>query len=178
MGQNFGTIMINRIEEDSDNEVKQVLAKLQILFEKDKEGLTYNEFLNEKWNRGSEGLIGFFFNKRIIIIEDEYDLLKNDFLKELSENLKTEIVKATNSDSAGISIIQIYDQGNLIRMKSFGLEDDLDMLSGDELKSVEGIGKPTKYENNGSDATNVFSSFIIGKVDAEEINSMTIYKEK
>ena len=178
MGQNFGTIMIKRIQKDEDTETKQVLSKLELMFEKDKEELSYNEFLNEKWDRANEGLIGIFFNDHIIIIEDEYELIKNSFLRELSDKLNTEIVKAVNSDSSGISLIQIYDHGNLIRMKSFGLENDLNMLSSDELKSVEGIGKPTKYEENGSDANNVFNSFIRGKIKAEEINSMTIYKEK
>ena len=178
MGQNFGRILIKQNEVNSDLEVNQVLLKINDQFEKDKEGLTYIEFLDEKWNRGSEGLIGFFYNQKIIIIEDEYNLLNDDFLKDTSELLNTEIAKVTNSDTAGISMIQIYDNGALIRMKSFGLEDDLDMLSEEELKSVEGIGTPTIYEQNGSDANNVFHAFITGKVESSEINDITIFREK
>ena len=175
MGQNFGTILIKRNEINNGNEVTQVLSKINDQFNKDKEGLTYNEFLDEKWNRNSEGLIGFFNNENIIIIEDEYDLIKNDFLKETSEILNTEIVKATNSDTVGLSMIQIYENGELIRMKSFGLENDIAYLSEIEIKSIKGIGEPSKYETNGSDATNVFQSFIEGKVEAKEINLSLIH---
>ena len=49
MGQNFGTILIRINEVESDNEVAQFLSKIYDRFEKDKEGLTYDEYVNEKW---------------------------------------------------------------------------------------------------------------------------------
>ena len=178
MGQNFGTILIKRKEILDDRELTEVLSKISDQFEKVKEGLTYQQFTEEKWNRNTEGLIGFFKNRKIIIIEDEYDLIKNDLLKEMSKNLKTEVIRATNSDTVGISMIQIYENGELIRMKSYGLENDLDRLSGNELKSVKGIGKLTKYEEKGSNAISVFNSFISGKVEISTIKEMMIFKEK
>jgi len=166
MGQNLGTILIKRKEILDNRELTEVLSKINDQFEKDKEGLTYQQFLEEKWN------------PKIIIIEDEYDLIKNDLLKEMSKNLKTEVIRATNSDTAGISMIQIYENGELIRMKSYGLENNLDMLSGVELKSVKGIGKLTKYEEKGSNAISVFNSFVNGKVEISAIKEMMIFKEK
>lgn len=69
-------------------------------------------------------------------------------------------------------MIMIYDRGKLVRMKSLGLQEDIKHLSGDELKSVEGIGFPTKYEQKGSAALNVFYRFIEGKVKVENIDSI------
>ncbi|MCB9282641.1 MAG: hypothetical protein H6563_01090 [Lewinellaceae bacterium] len=178
MGQDLGTIMIGRIQGGGDKDVSHVLSRLQESFDKDKEGLTYNEFLDEKWDRRSEGLIGFFFNERIIIIEDEYDLVENSILEELSGALETEIVRVVNSDTAGISVIRVYFKGELARMKSFGFENDIDHLSDDELKSVKGLGNPTVYEKNGSEALNVFYSFIDGKVSVENMNPISIFKVK
>jgi len=178
MGQNFSNILIKRKQVIDDREVMLVLSKINDQFKKDKEGLTYEQFLEEKWRRNTEGLIGFFKNHKIIIIVDEYNLIKNDFLKAISKNLKTDVIRVTNSDTVGISMIQIYENGDLIRMKSYGLEDNLAMLSGNELKSVKGIGKLTKYEEKGSNAISVFNSFLSGKVEISGIKEMMIFKEK
>lgn len=178
MGQNFGTKMIVTNKESKEKDLKKIINEIEEFFQKDKEGLTYSEFLDEKWDRGNEGLIGVYFNENLIVIEDEYDLIKDDFLKKISKELNTEVLIARNSDTVGISMITFYDCGELKRKKSFGLENDLDMLSGEEFQSVQGIGKPTIYEENGSDVRNVFYRFMEGRIDYSEPISITIYKEK
>jgi hypothetical protein len=178
MGQNFGTKMIVTNNASKEKELGQIINEIEKFFQKDKEGLTYAEFLDEKWDRGNEGLIGIYFNEKLIVIEDEYDLIKDEVFKNISEDLNTEVLIVNNSDTVGMSMITLYQGGELKRKKSFGLEDALDMLSGEEFQSVQGIGEPTIYEENGSDAISVFYRFREDRIDDSEPISITIYKEK
>ena len=187
MGQSFSTIVIRRKNENRNANLEKLMSIIRQNYNEDKSGINLHIAIDEVANRGSESLIIIYSNEKVIKIEDLTDTIERKKLEAISKELETEILRATNSDTVGVSVVLIYDKGELIREISYGLDwDSLEEMqkyipdaTEKDVKSPN-IGEKTKYESNGSDAISVIHQFENELIDHDEYKDIlaSIFKLK
>ncbi len=187
MGQSFSTIAIICEAESKDEKLEQLIKILENDFIKEDTEVEFGTAMNNLQARSNERLIMIYSNKIIIKIEDLTEVIEPKKLQEISKKLSLEILRATNSDTAGISQILIYQNGEHIREKTLGEEwESLEEMqkyfpdaTENDLRHPE-VGKVLDYEINGSGAISVIEEFERGLIKFDEYNEIkaTIYKYK
>ncbi|MFT4667303.1 MAG: hypothetical protein ACI8YQ_002233 [Polaribacter sp.] len=187
MGRNFSAIVIKSNRQNHQIHIKKLLTIIKRSFIEDKTNVKLEDALKNIEGRPSERLIVIYDNEQAIKIKDLTELIEPKEVQMISQDLSTEVLRATNSDTAGISNVLLYQNGELIREKTIGgnweslelMQKYIPNATEKDLKAPE-VGAITKYELNGSGAIRVLDEFEKGLISPNEYYTMlaTVYKVK
>lgn len=186
MGHSFSTIVI-KYKEAKEASLSKLHSIIQDNYIEEKTGVKFDAAMEEVALRGSESLIVIYANEQVIKIEDLTDTILPEKLQRISKELATEVLRATYADTACISSVLLFENGDHIREKTLKEEwESLEQLqryfpdaTEKDLKPLE-VGEKTKYESNGSNAIAVIQEFEKGFIKDGEYEDMvaSIYKFK
>lgn len=186
MGYSFSTIVI-KYRENKNGGLEKLLSIIGENYREEKMKVKFSKAMEEVQLRNSESFIVIYANEQVIKVEDLTDTIRPEELQRISEELSTEVLRATNADTAGISSVLLFENGEHIREKTLREEwESLEQLqrffpdaTEKDMKPLE-VGEKTKYESNGSNAISVIREFEKGLIEYEEYENMlaSIYKFK